>query len=36
MWNTFAPVVKLLSGVQEVNAPNGYWEIGYLKKKVFP
>jgi len=35
MWNTFAPVVKLLSGAQEVNAPNGYWDTGYLEK-VFP
>lgn len=37
MWKTFAPTVQLLSGVQEVNASNGYWDTGYLKKKkVFP
>jgi len=32
IWKKFAPAVKLLSGVQEVNASNGYWDTGYLKK----
>jgi hypothetical protein len=34
IWNKFAPAVKLLSGVQEVDASNGYWETGYLQKSV--